>query len=185
MKSTEEMMLLNCGAGEDSWRSLGLQGDLKGNQSWILLRRTDAEAKVPILWPPDAKSWLIGKDSDSGKDCGQEEKGSAEDEMAAWSHQFNGHEPGQTPGDSVGQWGLACCSPLGHKELNLTWQLNNKNIRIISIPWKTVKTTWNIFFGKKKMGKKVLERRNYEVAWKMAEGSGTKPWKCCPTKCLE
>ena len=143
-------MLLNCGAGKDSLRSLGQQGDLKGNQPWILIGRTDTEPKAPIIWPPDANSWLIGKDSDSGKDCGQEEKGSAEDEMAGWSHQFNGHEPGQTPGHDVGQWSLASYSPLGHKELNLTRQLNDMIIRIISIPWKTVKTTWNICLVEKK-----------------------------------
>ena len=75
--STEELMRLNCGVGEDSWESLGLQGDPIG--------RTDVEAETPILWPPDAKSWLIGKDPDAGKDWGQE-KGTTEDEMVAWHH---------------------------------------------------------------------------------------------------
>ena len=64
----------------------------KVNQSWIFIRRTDAETETPILWPPDAKSWLIGKDPDAGKDWGQEEKGTTEDEMAEWHHQLNGHE---------------------------------------------------------------------------------------------
>ena len=64
----------------------------KGNQSWIFIRRTDAEAETPILWPPDVKSWLIGKDSDAGRDWGQEEKGMTEDEMAGWHHRLNGHE---------------------------------------------------------------------------------------------
>ena len=72
----------------------------KGNQSWILIGRTDAEA--PILWPPDAKSWLTGKDPDAGKDWRQEEKGVTEDELAAWNHQLDGHEFEQTPGDSGG-----------------------------------------------------------------------------------
>ena len=74
----------NCGAGEDSWKSLGLQGDptsqSKGNQPWIFIGRTDAEAEAPILWPPDEKCQLIGKDPDAGKDWRQEEKGMAEDE---------------------------------------------------------------------------------------------------------
>ena len=71
--------------------------------------RTEAEAEAPILWPPDAKSRLIGKDSDAGRDWGQEEKGTTEDEMVRWNHQLNGHEFEQTPGDSEGQRSLACC----------------------------------------------------------------------------
>ena len=71
-------MLLNCGVGEDSWESLGLQGD----QSWVFIGRTDVEAETPVVWPPHVKSWLIGKDSDAGRDRGQEEKGMTEDEMA-------------------------------------------------------------------------------------------------------
>ena len=94
--SAEEFMLLNCGVGEDSWESLGLQGDPavnpKGNQLWIFTGRTDAEAEAPILWPPDAKNWLIGKDPDAGKDWRQEEKGMTKDEMVGWHHQLNGHE---------------------------------------------------------------------------------------------
>ena len=73
-----------------------------GDQSWVFIERTDAEAETPILWPPDAKSWLIGKDSDAGRDWGQEEKGMAEDEMAGWHYQLNGHEFEQTLGDSDG-----------------------------------------------------------------------------------
>ena len=64
----------------------------KGDQSWVFIERTDAEAKTPILWPPDAKNWLIGKDPDAGKDRRQEEKGTTEDEMVGWHHQLNGHE---------------------------------------------------------------------------------------------
>ena len=86
-------MLLNCGIGEDSWESLGLQPvHPKGNESWIFIGRTDAEAKMPILWPPDANNWLIWKDPDAGKDWRQEEKGMTEDEMVEWHHQFYGHE---------------------------------------------------------------------------------------------
>ena len=95
----------------------------KGNQSWIFIGRTDAE--VPILWPPDAKSRLIGKDPDDGKDWGQEEKGTAEDEMVGWCHWFNGHEFEQSPIDGEEQGSLACCSPWGHKESDTTEWLNN------------------------------------------------------------
>ena len=87
----------------------------KGNQSWIFTGRTDAEAETPILWPPHAKSWLIGKDPDAGRDWGQEEKGTTEDEMAGWHHRPDGHEFEQTPGVGEGQGSLACCSPWGHK----------------------------------------------------------------------
>ena len=89
-------MLLNCGVGEDSWEYLGLQGDPavhpKGNQSWIFIGKTDAEPEILILWPPDAKNSLIGKDPDAGKDLRQEEKGTTEDEIIGWHHQLNGHE---------------------------------------------------------------------------------------------
>ena len=96
----------------------------KGNQSWIFIGRTDAEAKVPILWPPDAKNWLIGKDPDAGKDWRQEEKGTTEGEMVGWHHQLNGHESEQALGVGDGQGNLACCSPWGHKELDVTEWLN-------------------------------------------------------------
>ena len=81
--------------------------------------RTDAEA--PVLWPPDAKSRLIGKDPDAGKDLGQEEKGTTEDEMVGWHHRLNACELGQTPGDDEGQGILACCSPRDPKESDMTW----------------------------------------------------------------
>ena len=92
----------------------------KGNQPWISIGRTDAKAEVPILWPPDAKSWLIGKDPDAGKDWRQEEKGMTEDEMVGWHHQLNGHEFEQTLGDSEGQGSLACYGPWVQKELYMT-----------------------------------------------------------------
>ena len=97
----------------------------KGNQSWILIGRTDAEAEAPILWPPDAKNWLIRKDPDAGKDWSQEEKGMTEDEIVAWHHRLNGHEFEQTLGDGEGQRSLACCSPRGRKESDTAEQLNN------------------------------------------------------------
>ena len=96
----------------------------KGNQSWMFIGRTDVEAETPILWPPDAKSWLIWKDPDAGKDWRWEEKGMTEDEMVGWHHQLNGHEFEQTLGLGDGQEGLACCSSWDHKELVPTEWLN-------------------------------------------------------------
>ena len=85
----------------------------KGNQPWILIERTDAEAEASLLWPPNAKIWLIGKNPDAGKDWGQGGKGGIEDEMVGWHHQLNGHESEETPGKSEGQGSLVCCSPWG------------------------------------------------------------------------
>ena len=97
---------------------------LKGNPPWIFIGRTDAEAEVPVFWPPDANSWLIEKDLDDEKDWGQEEKGAIEDEIVGWHHWLNGHEFERTLGDSEGQGSRMCCSPWGHKELDTTEQLN-------------------------------------------------------------
>ena len=96
----------------------------KGNQSWIFIGRTDAEAETAIFWPPDAKSWLNGKDSDAGRDWGQEEKGTTEDEMAGWHQWLDGLESEWTPGVGDGQGGLACCNSWGRKESDTTEQLN-------------------------------------------------------------
>ena len=96
----------------------------KGNQSWIFIGRTDAEAEAPILWLPDAKNWLIGKDPDAGKDWRREEKGTTEDENVGWHHWLDGHEFEQVPGVDDGQGSLACCSPLDRKELDTTEQMN-------------------------------------------------------------
>ena len=96
----------------------------KGDQSWIFFGRTDAKAETPILWPPHAKSWLIGKDSDAGRELGKEKKGTTEDEMAGWHHRLDGHEFEWTPGVGDGQGGLACCNSWGHKESDTTEWLN-------------------------------------------------------------
>ena len=116
--SAEELMLLNCGATEDSWESLVQQGDqpinAKGKPSWIFIGRIDAEADALILRPPDVKSWLIGKDPDAGKNWRQE-KGTTEDEMVGWHHQLNGYEFEQTSGESEGQGSLACFNPWGRR----------------------------------------------------------------------
>ena len=95
----------------------------KGNQSWVIMGRTDAEAETPVLWPPDAKNWLTGKDPNTGKDWRQKEKRTTENEMVGWHHWLNGHEFEQAPGVGDGQGGLACCSH-GVAELDTTERLN-------------------------------------------------------------
>ena len=100
-------------------------GNIKQNQPWILFGRTDAEAKAPVLWPPDTNSWLIENDPDAGKDWSRKEKGMTEDEIIGWYHWFNGHERGQILGDAEGQGSLECCPSWGHEELDMTWWLNN------------------------------------------------------------
>ena len=107
----------------------------KGDQSWVFIGRTDAEAAAPILWPPHEKSWLIGKDSDAGRDWGQEEKRTTEDEMAGWHHWLDGHEFKWTPGVGDGQGGLACCDSWGHEELDTTERLNWRSF--LRIVWES------------------------------------------------
>ena len=96
----------------------------EGDQSWVFIGRNDAKAETPILWPPDAKSWLIWIDPDAGKDWGQEEKRTTEDEMAGWHHWLDGRDFEWTLGDGDRQGGLVCCSPWGRKESDMTEQLN-------------------------------------------------------------
>ena len=96
----------------------------RGDQSWVFFGRIDAKAETPVLWPPHAMSWLIEKDSDAGRDWGQEEKGTTEDEMAGWHHGLDGRESEWTPGDGDEHGGLACCDSWGRKESDTTEQLN-------------------------------------------------------------
>ena len=104
----------------------------KGDQSWVFFGRNDVEAEIPIFWLPDAKSWLIWKDPDPGRDWEQEEKGMTEDEMAGWHHWLDGRESEWTLGDGDGQVGLACCDSWGRKESDTTEWLN----------WTELKTTF-------------------------------------------
>ena len=138
--SAEELMLLNCGVGEDSWESLGLQGDPNSPfwkrsvlGSWVFFGRNDAKVETPIHWPPQAKSWLVGKDCDAGRDWGQEEKGTTEDEMAGWHHWLDGCESEWTPGVGDGQGGLACWDSWGRKELDMTERLNWTELKYLAI----------------------------------------------------
>ena len=111
----------------------------KGNQSWMFIWKTDAEAEAPILWPSDVKSQLIGRDPDSGKDRRQEEKGTTEDEMVGWHHRLNGHETEQALGDGEGQGGLMWFSPWGCKELDTTERLTSNSF---SQTWENLINEW-------------------------------------------
>ena len=97
---------------------------LPRDQPWDFFGRNDAKAETPVLWPPHAKGWLIGKESDAGRAWGQEEKGMTEDEMAGWHHRLDGCEFEWTLGDDDGQGGLVCCDSWGRKESDMTEQLN-------------------------------------------------------------
>ena len=122
----------------------------EGNQSWIFIGTIDAEAEALILWSPDAKSWLIGKDPDAGQYWRQEEKGTTEDKMVGWHHWLNGHEFEQTLGDGEGQGSLACCRSRGWKESDMTEWLNktaSKSLQKwwglgLTLSWSSQKLHW-------------------------------------------
>ena len=131
-----------------------------GDQSWVFIGRTDAEAKTLILWPPHAKSCLIGKDPYAGRDWGQEEKGTTEHEMAGWHHQLYRHEFGWTLGVGDGQRSLACCDSWDHKELDMTEQPNWTELKSILSFLFTTRTLKDIYgkthvFGNWDLHKKV------------------------------
>ena len=116
----------------------------------MFIGRTDAEAEIPVLWLPDAKSWLIGKDPDAGRDWGQEEKGTTEDEMTGWHHRLDRHEFEWTPGVGDREGGLACCDSLGHKESDTTEWLNRTelmglNAMILSFWMLSFKLAFSLF----------------------------------------
>ena len=121
-------MLLNCGLEKTLESPLDCKEiqpvNPKGDQSWVFIGRTDIEAETPILWLPHVKSWLIGKDPDTGKVWGQEEKGMTEDEMVGWHHRLDGHGFGWTLGVGDGQGDLACWGSWGRKESDTTEWLN-------------------------------------------------------------
>ena len=124
----------------------------EGDQPLDFFGRNDAKAETPVLWPPHGKSWLIGKDSDVGRDWRQEEKGTTEDEMAGWHHWLDGHEFEWTPGVGDGQGGLACCDSWDHKESDMTERLNWTELKpLFPYLWKEAirQSTFKFLFGHK------------------------------------
>ena len=109
----------------------------EGDQPWDFFGRNDAKAETPVLWPPHSKSWLIGKDSDAGRDWGQEEKGTTVDEMAGWHHWLDGRESEWTHRAGDGQGGLGCYDSWGRKELDTTERLNWTELNIHKNVWWT------------------------------------------------
>ena len=112
----------------------------EGDQPWEFFGRNDTKAETPVVWPPHAKSWLIGKDCDAGRDWEQEEKRTTEDEMAGWHHWLDGREFEWTPGVGDGQGGLVCCHSWGRKELDMTEQLNWTKRKVQK---EVIKHTWD------------------------------------------
>ena len=137
--SAEELMLLNCGVETTLESPLDCKEiqpvHSKGDQPWVFFGRNDAKAETAVFWPPHAKSWLIGKDSDAGRDWGQEKKGTTEDEMVGWHHRLDGCESEWTPGVGDGQGGLACCDSWGRKESDTTERLNWTELNWIGFIW--------------------------------------------------
>ena len=135
--SAEELMLLNCGVKKTPESPLDFKEiqpvHSEGDQPWDFFGRNDAKAETPVLWPPHAKSWFIGKDPDAGRDWGQEEKGMTGDETAGWHHWLNGHESEWTPGDGDGQEGLACCDSWGHKVSDMTERLKCTELKMFKV----------------------------------------------------
>ena len=137
---------------------------LKWHQSWVFVGRTDVEAETPIHWSPDAKSWLIWKDPDAGKDWRQEEKRTSEDVMVGWHHHLDVHEFGCTLGVDVGQRGLACCSLWGRKESYMTERLNWTELKAGHLLENLPFALWLV--------------RELQLEWNQRD-----PWGGCPSPC--
>ena len=165
-----------------------------GDQSWVFIGRTDVEAETPILWPPDVKSWLTGKDPDAGKDWGQEEKGMTEDEMVGWHHQLNGHGFGWTLGVGDGQRGLVCCGSWGRKESDTTERRIELNWRIPQCskdptgPWYWLwggQATWelSLVLYWNIPCTRAAQRLAFDV-WQTQLWMSALPYKCCDVKAV-
>ena len=132
----------------------------KGNQSWIFTGKTEAEAKTPILWPPDVKNWLIWKDPDAGKDWRQAEQGMTENEMIGGHHQLYGYEFEQAPGVCDGQGSLACCNPWGSQTV--------RHDQATELNWKSVALSWSL-------NRSLVHKWLYNIThWKYAKDQFTK-----------
>ena len=148
--------------------------NMKRNQLWIHIGRADAEAEAPVFWPPDVNSRLLGKVPDAWKYWGQKEKRVSEDEMAGWYHRCNGHELGKISGDGEGQGDLVCCSPRGHKELNVTGQLNNNNFWITLVDQENVDfhVYWHYFWGQ--LSKEEIKKKRKQIDGQVDKGNWQK-----------
>ena len=132
----------------------------KADQSWVFIGRTDVEAETPILWPPDAKCWLIWKDPDAGKDWGQEEKGTTDDEIVGWHHRLNGHGFGWTPRIGDGQGGPASCGSWGRKESDMTEWLNWTELNMASLP---------LIVEEERRGRKMVQKALFMNSFEMSK----------------
>ena len=148
----------------------------EGDQPWDFFERNDAKAETPVLWPPHAKSWLIGKVADAGRDWGQEEKGTTEDEMAGWYHRLNGCESEWTPGVGDGQGGLACCDSWGCKESDTTERLIWSDLIICEIDHQSRFYAWGRVLRDGVLG--LPWRMGWGGIWEGGSGWGTHvhPW---------
>ena len=188
-------MLLNCGVGEDSWKSLDCKEikpvHPKGNQYWIFIGRKDAEAETSILWPPYVKNWLIWKDPDAGKDWRREEKGMTEDEMIGWHHQLR-HEFEQALGVGDGQGSLASCSLWGLKESVSDWtelKLEKDSVTttgltmdgVIGVMW-TVSNNWEQISADNQQRSRNF-RTIHAKHWFCQQSDGT--WNVAPSQSLQ
>ena len=135
----------------------------EGHQPWRFFGRNDAEAETLVLWPPHAKSWHIGKDSDAGRDWWQEEKGTTEDEMAGWHHWLDGCESEWTPGDGSGQGGLACCDSWGRKELDTTEQLNWTSVSFLQLIFPGLETNLGLLYCRRILYQLNFRETRYQV----------------------
>ena len=145
------------------------------HQSFHWIFRTDAETETTILWPPDVRNWLIGKDPNAGKDWRREEKGMTEDEMVGWHHWLNGHEFEQAPGVGDGQGSLACYSPWGHKKLDTTEWLNWTEFNNQTTDWIWINVLFIYYY--KYMFEILLSaiKTHFLNKWIEAQGSWTIP----------
>ena len=140
----------------------------KGDQSWVFIGRTGVEAETPVLWPPDVKNWLIWKDPDAGKDWGQEEKGTTEDEMVEWHHRLDGHGFGWTLGVGDGQGGLEYCGSWGRKESGTTEWLN----------WTLIKEQKHCFANKCQYSQSYGFFSSHVLMWELDHKEGWVPENC-------
>ena len=169
--------------------------NIKGNQPWILIRRTDAEAETPILWPHDGENWLIGKDPEAEKYWRQEEKEMTEDDMIGWYHQLNWYEFEQAAGDEGGQGSLMCCGPWGCKETDMTEWLNqtdwlkehymySKKGEWINLRWVTWLIEVHHTIKKIKISDRIKHTKKVINIWSKSHHHGNLPHCVCNSQNL-